>query len=589
MGAGSSTNRRAAVLALCAAAACGLELTDRYQPSTTPLVPTAPRVFARAARGVVSSTGGYRQETIAISASVAGTARVALGNDCAAGQVLADNLRIDAVQTTELTIRAEGPLAAEGIYPVQVCFRSDGDVAAHASLVLRVDNRAPTVTTNVAAGAHCGPQVVRFHCDDCAAIAYATSGAVAFAVDGSVASGKRHNDADPLLLRSSAELAYAAIDLAGNVSPIARTAVTITAGAAPALSVRSISPAVVDPRAQIVPTKSTLLFTAAARLPFSVRLGRGSCTKGKLIAQGTTGAGPDHSVEIPIASLGEGDNQLAVCVQSTEGCLGTAPFQIHVVPPPAPPTPPPTPRHLAIATLSSTNCGVIDHNDVTSDDRGGIAITANRVFVGGDGQTASYDLSLATGAGLGMILDTIFSDLGDERAYVFAAGSPPQPVATGRADSLLALDDGGNLSTAIPLGQAITLGSGGAIHATIGGALIVAGGRVYRVETPSGAVEDLGPAPSLSRYGCEGPYTHGVAELIDGAWWLAYRTNAAAAIVRTRVSDGQTETIAAFADLSDLCSFTVSPRLNRWYFHHENSSQFGVGSELLGSCEASFR
>ncbi|MBK6846580.1 MAG: hypothetical protein IPG96_03190 [Proteobacteria bacterium] len=254
-------------------------------------------------------------------------------------------------------------------------------------------------------------------------------------------------------------------------------------------------------------------------------------------------------------------------------------------PPPLPPPPP----HFAIATLTGSNCAVVDHNDVTGDDRGGIALSNGRIYVGGDNSTASFDLSLSAGAALGRVLDTIFSDLRDEHVYVFGAGDPPQPVSVGAADRLIALDENGGLSTTIPLGQPLTLGHGGSIHATVGGALVVTGGRVYRVATPSGTVDDLGPAPSMSRYGCEGPYTHGVAELIDGAWWLAYRTSAAAAIVRTRVSDGQTETIAEFTDLGDLCSFTVSPRLNRWYFHHEYSSQFGSANELLGSCEASFR
>jgi hypothetical protein len=38
--------------------------------------------------------------------------------------------------------------------------------------------------------------------------------------------------------------------------------------------------------------------------------------------------------------------------------------------------------------------------------------------------------------------------------------------------------------------------------------------------------------------------------------------------------------------LSDMCSFTVAPMQNRWYFHHEGSSFAGGTSETLGYCPA---
>jgi hypothetical protein len=46
--------------------------------------------------------------------------------------------------------------------------------------------------------------------------------------------------------------------------------------------------------------------------------------------------------------------------------------------------------------------------------------------------------------------------------------------------------------------------------------------------------------------------------------------------------------VGDFINLSDMSSITVSLSRNRWYFHHEGSSQFGGTSETLGYCDAAF-
>lgn len=67
---------------------------------------------------------------------------------------------------------------------------------------------------------------------------------------------------------------------------------------------------------------------------------------------------------------------------------------------------------------------------------------------------------------------------------------------------------------------------------------------------------------------------------------MTYRDTSSENIVRTAVSDGNTSIVASFTNLSDLASFTVSPSNNRWYFHYENSGEFGGDSETLGSADA---
>jgi hypothetical protein len=49
-----------------------------------------------------------------------------------------------------------------------------------------------------------------------------------------------------------------------------------------------------------------------------------------------------------------------------------------------------------------------------------------------------------------------------------------------------------------------------------------------------------------------------------------------------------TTVLASFSSLSDMAAITVSIPLNRWYFHHEGSSQFGGSSETIGYADAFF-
>jgi hypothetical protein len=103
----------------------------------------------------------------------------------------------------------------------------------------------------------------------------------------------------------------------------------------------------------------------------------------------------------------------------------------------------------------------------------------------------------------------------------------------------------------------------------------------------SGLVTDLGELILPSHQTTENWAFWGVAEYWGGAVYLAYVRDSQT-IVRTRVADGLTTLIASFVNLSDMACFTVSPLRNRWYFHHEGSSQFGGTSETIGYADAAF-
>ncbi|HYV32793.1 MAG TPA: immunoglobulin domain-containing protein, partial [Candidatus Binatia bacterium] len=117
------------------------------------------------------------------------------------------------------------------------------------------------------------------------------------------------------------------------------------------------------------------------------------------------------------------------------------------------------------------------------------------------------------------------------------------------------------------------------------------GSNAFVVLLPSGTVTDLGPmaAPTHTEDGLS-QYSWaywGVAEFFHGATWIVnvrdFRT-----IIRTRVPDGLTETVATFTNLANMFSFTVSPGLERWYFEHDGQSQFGSGALTVGYADATF-
>jgi uncharacterized repeat protein (TIGR01451 family) len=79
----------------------------------------------------------------------------------------------------------------------------------------------------------------------------------------------------------------------------------------------------------------------------------------------------------------------------------------------------------------------------------------------------------------------------------------------------------------------------------------------------------------------------GIAENFGGNVYLVYVQNSTT-ISRTRVSTGGTTTLASFSNLSDMASITVSIPRNRWFFHHEGTSQFLSADEALGYANATF-
>lgn len=258
-----------------------------------------------------------------------------------------------------------------------------------------------------------------------------------------------------------------------------------------------------------------------------------------------------------------------------------------------------------IATLSDAGCMVVDHAGPTGDDRGGVAVSASTLFVTGDTATASMSAADLTGAAtVGARHDGLVSDVSAEQIYVLMSGSGAGTEidysgTVGVAITQLGLLDpttGALTSSRIPLSRSIMVGSGTAVLSGYGEALIgvpaASSINWYQILLPAGLVTQLGTTQIPTHRTCESWAWWGIAERFGGSHYGVYVESttriARLAIPDTGSSMAAPTAVQSFTNLGDMCSITFSTSRHRWYFHHENSSQFGGSSETAGYCPGTF-
>ena len=253
-----------------------------------------------------------------------------------------------------------------------------------------------------------------------------------------------------------------------------------------------------------------------------------------------------------------------------------------------------------ILSLSSANAHLVDHDALTGDDRAGIGASLFNIFITGDNHTARFGLDLVNGTSLSNIYDSIVGNLRTGTLYLMAnkngRPTPSDTTSEGVISQLLELDP----YTGLTNGNQITLSSpiaiGGSYGTTTNQAGVFSGydrivlhtrTNVFSIALPSGQVTNLGAMAIPTHYPPESWAYWGVAEYYQGSVWLVYVVNNRT-IARTRVPDGSTSTLASFSNLGDMANITMALYSNRWYFHYENSAQFGGTAETLGYASASF-
>jgi hypothetical protein len=250
-------------------------------------------------------------------------------------------------------------------------------------------------------------------------------------------------------------------------------------------------------------------------------------------------------------------------------------------------------QDFQITTLTASNPVVVEVNGIVGDDRGGIAVSTSQAFLSGDGTTARFNRdTLGSSVSLGVVRDSLCSNLRDGTVYLLGNGSTPIGYGGGTVTTLIQLDGttGAVTTNVLTLSTSISFsGSSSSMGIFSGWDRIVLHNstRVYRISLPSGTVTDLGAMGVPQRTSSESWAYWGVAENVGSDTYIVCVQNSTT-IARTKVPSGTTTTVATFNNLSDMASFTVAPALGRWYFHHESGSQFGSFSESLGYATATF-
>lgn len=249
---------------------------------------------------------------------------------------------------------------------------------------------------------------------------------------------------------------------------------------------------------------------------------------------------------------------------------------------------------FTLDTVTNDNALVIDHNAVTGDDRGGIAITDSTVYVIGDNNTGRYNLDL-TSPGVSLpVMDGLFSDLKAKKIYTLydmaSMTTPSNWPSTFDFNAIAELDADLNLTgSVIPLTQTVPMGGNighGVMLSGYGKLGIYNGSEMYVIDIVSGVVDSIGQF-NMNYYYSENWLDWGNLGY-DGADWIAYyRDWSFGQIVAHNLTTDVVTPVSNFSNVQDLCSFTYHPDNNRLYFHHEYSGQFGGSSETLGFVDAS--
>jgi hypothetical protein len=246
-------------------------------------------------------------------------------------------------------------------------------------------------------------------------------------------------------------------------------------------------------------------------------------------------------------------------------------------------------------TPFSTNSYTVEHFAESGDDRSGIAITPNYLFVVGDNNTVRFNLPLSSGVRTQLpVRDGLFSDLSNGNLWSLYNGStmPNDANLSGyTVNSLLKLDNNLNSTGTVQnLSQSFIVSNEGGIYAGVGFVIIQDGSTnsFYHIDLSTGQVSNLGTVNTPTRSHGENWATWGVAEFDACNYSVLYTSESSNNITRLNLSTGVESVAANFSDIGNMTSITASPWDGRWYFHHENTSQWtGVNGQIAGFCDAS--
>lgn len=249
-----------------------------------------------------------------------------------------------------------------------------------------------------------------------------------------------------------------------------------------------------------------------------------------------------------------------------------------------------SPFYYAIDSIDTTGYQVIDHEQLTGDDRGGIAVTANYVYIVGDDATGRFDLDMQNGIDL-PLRDGIFTDLAQLKLYTLYNTTYPFTPNSDN-DDYFTMNALRSLNEDLSFGNEIILLSQPISIGIDDQALILAGYNevivgtangtydFYHISILNGMVTPMGQH-NLGVQGSENWADWGMSGF-DGTNRHGYYRDDNGFIVDYNFTVDTTINVLAITDFSDMASFIAHPTNHRFYGHYEGSTTaFGGDDETL--------
>jgi hypothetical protein len=242
-------------------------------------------------------------------------------------------------------------------------------------------------------------------------------------------------------------------------------------------------------------------------------------------------------------------------------------------------------KFFPVTAINTTGATIIDHDALSGDDRGGVAVSANYAYVTGDNAngTIRYNKNTLTGGTAYPRMDGLFSDIMTQRLWVIGTSATTSYSNSAPATITHIFEVDENLAptgVAYPLSQTFGTGSGRFIAPGYGFLIFYSGGTFYRISLANGAVTTVGTG-TMTFSGSESWASWGWSEF-DGTNYYVYHVQNSTTISKRNLTTGAVTTIQSFSNLSDMASIAYNVATNRMYFHYEGSSQFGGSAETLG-------
>lgn len=264
------------------------------------------------------------------------------------------------------------------------------------------------------------------------------------------------------------------------------------------------------------------------------------------------------------------------------------------------------PTLFKIQSLTTDNATAVDAVNEIGDDRGGIAVSASRVFLNGDTAVGVYDRANLAGPTTRPTLDGLVMNLHSQKVYTLAFNGTPAPAAnppgTFVVNQLIELNPATGALTGSVINLSATISLASDATDSPGECGVFAGydrivlvdspnttGAVYNIELPSGLVSNVGTvtdANYINRQNAEDWATYGVAEFFDDGLSLIFFPTGSASVGRLNVNTNTFATAFSFGPFNsaDAHELTVVPTLSRWYLHYEggDSDTFPPGADTRG-------